>query len=346
MKSPKKRDLAKDLVDFLLTEEDQGKAVPKKDASEDSSEMPTAQISLEPPEFDLNLGDEKVPEVNFVNPTSKAQELTKPLPAKNFKLKPAKPEPAKQEPSEEPTYDVSKESARDRNQTVKIESSVEKVVPFKNGPQAIPTSGRGKQILNEVNALAGSVEAIRVAQGRIVAVEKEKDYFRNESEKLLVASEKYQHHVFELKAKLETLERKHKEKVEILEEEKLVLKTRLAVRETELGQLKSDHVDFQSRFQNEVRKVRVRERELENRYELLKAEESALLQTKDETILQLKRQLEQLHFEIENFRVKSADLNTKINDFHDRNHKTVKALRLALNILEIGDGDDPKKATG
>ena len=62
-------------------------------------------------------------------------------------------------------------------------------------------------------------------------------------------------------------------------------------------------------------------------------------------IIEPKRQLEKLHFELDNFRAQSADLNSKVGEFHDRNHRTVKALRLALSVLEAGDGDEKKKSS-
>jgi hypothetical protein len=91
-----------------------------------------------------------------------------------------------------------------------------------------------------------------------------------------------------------------------------------------------------------LRKIRVRERELEHRQEIIRAEMTTVVSAKDEVIVELKRQLEKLHFELDNFRAKSADMNTKINEFYDRNHRTVKALRLALSVLETGDSEENK----
>ena len=131
-----------------------------------------------------------------------------------------------------------------------------------------------------------------------------------------------------------------------MEDEKTVLRSRLTAREEELDRVKKENDELKLRFQTDLRKVRVRERELETRSEIMKAENASVIHAKDELIVELKRQLEKLHFEIDNFRAQSADLNSKVSEFYDRNHRTVKALRLALTVLEAGDGDERNKKTG
>jgi hypothetical protein len=316
MSSTKKRDLAQELVDFLLKEGEEKK--------KDLAPVP-ADAGQAPVEFSLNLEEGATPvDVNFANPTPKAKEL-----------------------AEEPKKDSSATP-----QTIRPSAGGKTEFKFNDTTNQPPGSmggggsNRAQAIFNEVSTLVGGAEAIRVAQARILTLERERDQLRDETEKLLSSSESYQRRVGEMKAQQEAAERKHRERIEILEEEKIVFKGRLTAREQELADYKRQVEELQIRFQNDLRKVRVRERELENRQELLKAESVTLLQSKDEMILHLKRQLEQLHFELDNFRAKSADMNSKINEFSDRNHRTVKALRLALSVLETGDADDKKKASG
>ena len=81
----------------------------------------------------------------------------------------------------------------------------------------------------------------------------------------------------------------------------------------------------------------MRERELENRLELLKVENSTLLKTKNETILDLKRSIDQLNLELETFRNKGQELNKKLENKQEALRRTVKTLRLALAMLEGSD---------
>jgi hypothetical protein len=83
-----------------------------------------------------------------------------------------------------------------------------------------------------------------------------------------------------------------------------------------------------------VHKIRNRERELENRLELVKVENQALLRSKDEYTLELKRQLDQSRLEIENYRNKSQELKRRFDDKQEILRRTVKTLRLALTMLE------------
>jgi hypothetical protein len=186
------------------------------------------------------------------------------------------------------------------------------------------------------------VEAVKVAQARITVLEKDKSKLRDEIDQLLLASETIQRRFDELKAVHESLERKHREKIDILEDEKSVLRDRMKARDEELDRVKKENEELKLRFQNDLRKIRVRERELETRQEIMKAENQSTVRAKDELIIELKRQLEKLHFEVDTFKAQS-DLNARITEFYDRNHRTVKAIRLALSVLE-SDDEKPKKA--
>ena len=95
--------------------------------------------------------------------------------------------------------------------------------------------------------------------------------------------------------------------------------------------------ELELRLSTNIQKIRVRERELENRLELVKMEGAALIRTKDEMILEAKRTIDQLNLELNNYRGKNQELNRQSNDKQETLRRTVKALRLALSMLE-GEG--------
>jgi predicted nucleic acid-binding Zn-ribbon protein len=95
------------------------------------------------------------------------------------------------------------------------------------------------------------------------------------------------------------------------------------------------------RISTNIQKIRVRERELENRLELVKMESAALIRSKDEMILELKRNIDQLNLELTNYRNKNQELNRLTTDKQEMLRRTVKALRLALSMLE-GEEDTQK----
>ncbi len=88
-----------------------------------------------------------------------------------------------------------------------------------------------------------------------------------------------------------------KDKEEIRESsqsEILILKGNLQYKESEVAKARLRVEELESRRKTDFKKIRVRERELENRLELLRAEKSALVRSKDEYILEQKRKIDQL----------------------------------------------------
>ena len=69
-----------------------------------------------------------------------------------------------------------------------------------------------------------------------------------------------------------------------------------------------------------------------------------LIRNKDEMILEAKRQIDQLNMELTNYRNKNQELNRVTSDKQEMLRRTVKALRLALSMLE-GEEEAPRAAT-
>ena len=106
---------------------------------------------------------------------------------------------------------------------------------------------------------------------------------------------------------------------------------------------------MESRLDSNLRKIRVRERELENRLELMKMESQSTTNSKNKIILDLKKELDQYNYEIENFRVKGLELNKKIESKQEAFKKTIRTLKIALSLLDgqvdVTTADDEEKAS-
>lgn len=186
-------------------------------------------------------------------------------------------------------------------------------------------------------ALAQS-ENLRIAQGRILELENEVERLRIENEKLAAAGETFRRKSDELTSKADDLDNRYQNAVSTHEQEKALLLGNKESLRHELEQLKGRNEELEARISTNIQKIRVRERELENRLELVKMEGAAMVRSKDELILDLKRQIDQLNLELNNYRAKSQELNRVILDKQDILRRTVKALRLALTMLE-GDSE-------
>lgn len=185
-------------------------------------------------------------------------------------------------------------------------------------------------------ALARS-ENLRIAQNRILELEQEVERLRIENEQLAAAGETIRRRADELMGRVESAEARCESIKNLAEEEKQLLQESLEGKERQYQGVQSKIEELESRLSTNIQKIRVRERELENRLELVRMESAALIRSKDELILDLKRQMDQLNMELENYRTKGQELNKSINDKQEMLRRTVKALRLALSMLEGED---------
>jgi len=182
-------------------------------------------------------------------------------------------------------------------------------------------------------ALATS-ENLRIAQNRILELEQEISRLRTDNEQLAAAGETLRRRADELLVQVTALDEKMKRSIEARDQEIEILKKAQAEKDKEASSMKLKIEEMEMRLSSNIQKIRVRERELENRLELVRMESTALVRSKDEIILDLKRQLDQLTLELENYRNKGQELNRQIGDKQEMLRRTVKALRLALSMLE------------
>ncbi|MFP5519821.1 MAG: hypothetical protein ACLGGX_07955 [Bdellovibrionia bacterium] len=197
--------------------------------------------------------------------------------------------------------------------------------------------GKVSSVLTSVDASLAQAENLKIAQNRILELEKELDKLRFENEELASAADIIKTRGEEYLAKISNLEREKAEIVDAHQSEIIILKGNLQYKETEVAKSRVKIEELETRLKNDFKKIRVRERELENRLELAKAEKSALVRSKDEYILELKRKIDQLQGELDNYRSKVIELNKTLENNQEQFKRTVRALRLALSNLESKD---------
>jgi hypothetical protein len=180
-------------------------------------------------------------------------------------------------------------------------------------------------------------ENLRLAQTRILELEKEVEQLRQENELLASAGEIAKRKAEELFEKVQGIERMKIDALDHAQMEMNIYRENLVEKDKELARMRSKIEDLETRLAKDLKKIRVRERELENRLELAKMEKTALVRSKDEAILDLKNKVDQLHSELENYKARCAELNQKIDGQHEQLGRTVRALRLALTNLEAND---------
>ncbi len=180
-------------------------------------------------------------------------------------------------------------------------------------------------------------ENLRLAQTRILELEREVEQLRQENELLASAGEIAKRKAEELFEKVQEIERNKFDELQHAQMEMNIYRENLVEKDKELSRRRQKIEDLESRLAKDLKKIRVRERELENRLELSKMEKSALVRAKDEAILDLKNKVDHLHSELENYKHRCAELGEKVDGQHEQLGRTVRALRLALTHLEAHD---------
>lgn len=99
---------------------------------------------------------------------------------------------------------------------------------------------------------------------------------------------------------------------------------------------------LQQKLKLEVRKVSGHERELEQQLELLKKDAETQIRHRDLKILELKRRLDAMEFDVENMSALEKKTQENKQELEVKLDKAIRTLRAAIGILEV---DDPKLAT-
>lgn len=177
-------------------------------------------------------------------------------------------------------------------------------------------------------------ENLKLAQNRILELEKEVERLRQENELLFSAGDLAKKKNEELMDQISQLERSKSDALQQAELELNIFKDSLQEKEREYRKAKARVQELEARLATDLKKIRVRERDLENRLELARMERTTLLRSKDETLLELKRKIDFLNAELDQYKQKAAELSQKLEQGQDQMARTVRALRLALTNLE------------
>ncbi|MDZ4082434.1 MAG: hypothetical protein U1E10_05830 [Bdellovibrionales bacterium] len=202
----------------------------------------------------------------------------------------------------------------------------------------------GAAIFSSAEAALRQSENLRVAQKRISDLEGELERVRRENENLRSAGETLRRRMDELQSNAENAEMNTQEAKKIAEEERKVLRGQISSRDREISELKSRIDDAEGRLESNFRKIRVRERDLEHRIEIIKAESQSIAASKDRMILELKRQIDQISSELNHAKAQVQETFGQFKERQETARRAVRALRIALTVLEGEEDSGSRKA--
>lgn len=140
--------------------------------------------------------------------------------------------------------------------------------------------------------------------------------------------------VDELKIELGIIRKRHREELE-----EIKYKNRISEEKKLLAQEKSKKLDrelsrLQQRIHIDLNKVRQREKELESKLELAKIDSDSQVKARDQKIIELKRKIDQLEFNMENVAMKEQQSRTEKIRTEERLSRIMKTLRGSIELLE------------
>jgi chromosome segregation ATPase len=121
--------------------------------------------------------------------------------------------------------------------------------------------------------------------------------------------------------------------------------------ESQVDSLSREQQEWKAKVREELKRIKLKERELENKYELLKRDAQALLDSKDKHVLEVKKKNDALELEMESLEERLRRGNTILNAIDSKKKRLVETMRLAISLLEsidqldasAQDADDERK---
>ena len=175
-------------------------------------------------------------------------------------------------------------------------------------------------------------ENLRVAQERIVALETEIERLRLENEDLIATGDIFRERLDKIIVQNDNLKKTYEESRQEFQHEKRTLLDTLNSQTLEIEKMNVKNKDLEKRLFSNIQQIRVRERDLENRLELMKLDNQTLAREKDQYILDLKRQIDRMKMESDTQKNKHNEVSNKLEGYRNQNRNVVRGLQVVLNV--------------
>jgi len=155
-----------------------------------------------------------------------------------------------------------------------------------------------------------------------------------------------------IQAEMEEERREHQEQMAVLRsdfEEKL---KQAGATQDQLKDLMRKRDEFKEKVREDLKRIKLKERELENKYELLKNDTQTLLDAKDKQILDLRKKADALDLELEQFDERLRENSAVLNEVTIKKRRLIDTLKIAISLLEDIDKEtlsavpDPNRKVG
>ena len=204
--------------------------------------------------------------------------------------------------------------------------------------QAIPESTSlalktPKELLNQPFVLTLS-NNLKIAEKKIKKLEDSNAQLCLENQKLVLSGEALQDSLDKLSREYQAIKSDYGEGKQSWVDQKKLLEKALEEQNLEIKNLKSKTTALEKHLERDVKKVRVKERELENKLELKKNEIQSIVRDKDKILLKLKMELDLLKEKINFHEVDKRKIEEMMENNKEKSHRVIRALQMCLHLLQ------------
>lgn len=123
--------------------------------------------------------------------------------------------------------------------------------------------------------------------------------------------------------------------VEALREELKLKNERLQWLEERLQESAHQYEKLKERVRLDIRKIRMREKELENKLEILKKDSETLITSREGKILELKRKIDLIEFNYDTLMDKNEQEKEKVRKANEKMEHILKMLKMAQGVIRV-----------
>lgn len=167
--------------------------------------------------------------------------------------------------------------------------------------------------------LQRATRAIQDRSGESEAVKSERDHFRKEFQEL---KDRHKGDVAQVRAELE---------------ERLRTTGKL---DADVEAWYRQKEEWKEKIREDLKKIKLKEREIETKHELLKRDMQALLDSKDKHLLELRKKCDALEFEQEALEDRLRKSTFVLSSIDSKKKRLIETMRLAISLLEKVDSTD------
>lgn len=143
-----------------------------------------------------------------------------------------------------------------------------------------------------------------------------------------------------VKKELNALKEKHEYEISVLKNDFEQQQMQNGNFQQQLSELARQKSVWKEKISEDLKKIKLKEKELENRYELLKKDTETLLDSKDQQILALRKKTDALDLELETFEERLISEHAILNSIESKKRKLIETLKLAISLLESIDSNE------